>query len=114
MKDITNDYIEDQISRGKKYTLVIKKAGPIRDQSEKEVKEIQEAHLKHLFTLKEKGILLINGPVLNHPEIKGIGIYHSCDKDEVFDLASQDPAVKAGRLVVEVYEWFGIPGAALV
>lgn len=114
MKDITTEYIQEQISKGKKYTLVIKRIGPKRDQPEKEAQEIQAAHLRHLFTLKEQGILLVNGPLLDHPEIKGIGIYNSSDKQEILDLASQDPAVKAGRLVNEAYEWFGIPGDTLV
>ena len=114
MKHIPNKNIENQISKGKRYILVIKKTGPNRDQSEKEAEEIQEDHQKYLFTLKEKGILLINGPVLDDPGIKGIGIYNSADKKEVMELALQDPAVKAGRLVAEVYEWFSIPGATLV
>jgi uncharacterized protein YciI len=114
MKEITSDYIQEQIAKGKKYILVIKKIGPKRDQPEQEAEEIQQAHLRHLFTLKERGMLLINGPVLDHPEIKGIGIYNSSDRAEILALASEDPAVKAGRLVVEAYEWFGIPGATLV
>ena len=87
MNDINNDFIQNQISNGKKYTLVVKKIGTKRDQSEEEANEIQEAHLKYLFTLKEKGLLLINGPVLDHPEIKGIGIYNLTDKNEVLELA---------------------------
>lgn len=114
MNEITNDYIQDQITKGKMYTLVIKKIGPKRDQTEEDAEKIQEAHLKHLFTLKANGILLINGPVLDHPEIKGIGIFNSSRKEEVYKLACQDPAVKAGRLIVEVYDWFGIPGSTLV
>jgi uncharacterized protein len=114
MKDITHEYIQAQISKGKKYILVLKKLGPNRDQPEDEAQEIHRAHLKHLFTLQEKGILLVNGPVLDHPEIKGIGIYNSSDKNEILKIAHQDPAVIAGRLIVEAYEWFGIPEATLI
>lgn len=114
MNYINNVYIQDKISKGKIYALVIKKTGPNRDQSEKEAEEIQKAHLSYLFTLKEKGLLLINGPVLDHPEIKGIGIYNSTDKKKIIELVNQDPAVKAGRLVAEIYDWFGIPGDSLV
>ncbi len=114
MQEITDEYIQQQIAKGKQYTLVVKKNGPRRNQSEQEVEAIQLAHLKHLFTLREQGILLINGPLPDHPEIRSIGIYNSTDKEEVMQLAKQDPAVQAGRLIVEVYEWFGIPGAMLV
>lgn len=114
MSPITPSYIQDQISKGKKYTLVLKKIGPKRHHTEEEANEIHAAHLMHLFTLKEQGIILINGPVLDHPDIKGISIFNSSNKEEVLALANQDPAVIAGRLVNEAYEWFGIPGAVLV
>ena len=109
MKEITPAYIRDQISKGKKYIIVFKKIGPRRGQTEEEANEIHQAHLMHLFTLKEQGIILLNGPVLDHPEIKGISIFNSSDKNEVPELANQDPAAIAGRLVNEAYEWFGIP-----
>ena len=114
MKEITPSYIQSQITKGKKYVLVLKKIGPNRGHTEEEVNEIHAAHLMHLFTLKEQGIILINGPLLDHPEIKGISIFNSNNKEEVLALANQDPAVIAGRLVNEAYEWFGIPGAVLV
>lgn len=94
--------------------LVLKKIGPKRDHTEEEANEIHAAHLMHLFTLKEQGIILINGPLLDHPEIKGISIFNSSNKEEVLALANRDPAVIAGRLVNEAYEWFSIPGAVLV
>jgi uncharacterized protein YciI len=114
MNPITPAYIQDQIAKGKKYVLVLKKIGPNREHSEEEANEIHAAHLMHLFTLKEQGIILINGPLFDHPEIKGISIFNSANKEEVLSLANQDPAVIAGRLVNEAYEWFGIPGAVLV
>src|ERR1043165_177802 len=98
MPEITTEYINEQLAKGKQYTLVIKKPGPKRHQTEHEVEEIQLAHQKRLFTLREDGMLLLNGPLLDHPEIKSIGIYNSTDKQKVFELASQDPVVLAGRL----------------
>lgn len=114
MSTVTTSYIQEQIAKGKKYTMVLKKTGPRRDQPEEEVNAIHAAHLQHLFELKEAGIILINGPLLDHPDIKGISIFASGNKEEVLAIANQDPAVIAGRLVNEAYEWFGIPGAVLV
>jgi hypothetical protein len=57
--------------------------------------------------------LVINGPVLDDPELKGISIFDTTDEEEVRRLSEGDPAVKAGRLVYEIYEWFGIPGDGL-
>ena len=113
MSEITPEFIESEIAMGKKYTMVFLKKGPNRDHDEKTANEIQMAHLKHLFSLRQKGILLINGPILDDNEIRGVGIYNLVNKDEVLAIASADPAVKAGRLVVEVHEWFGQPGASL-
>ena len=114
MKEVTPDFVQQQLAKGKKYTLVFKKLGPKRDHPDEEVEKIHAAHLRHLFELKEQGVILINGPVLDHPEIKGISIFNLDDKNEVMAIANQDPAVIAGRLVNEAYEWFSIPGAVLV
>ncbi len=114
MQELTPSFIRSQISTGKKYTLVLKKVGPNRNQPEEEANEIHAAHLMHLFTLKEQGIILINGPLLDHTEIKGISIFASGNKEEVLAHANQNHAVIAGRLINEAYEWFGIPGAVLV
>jgi uncharacterized protein YciI len=70
-------------------------------------------HLRYLFQLRAEGKLVINGPVLDDAELKGISIFNTTDKEEVRRLSDGDPAVKAGRLVYEIYEWFGIPGDRL-
>lgn len=110
---ITNEFVQKTIASGKKYCLRIYKAGPYRNQPEDEAEQIQTAHQRYLFQLRAEGKLVINGPVMNDPELKGIGIFYTTDKDEVKRLADRDPAVKAGRLVYEIYEWFGIPGDCL-
>lgn len=110
---ITNEFVRQTIASGKKYCVRIYKAGPYRNQPEDEVQQIQTAHLRYLFHLRAEGKLVINGPVLDDPELKGISIFNTTDKDEVKRLSDGDPAVKAGRLVYEIYEWFGIPGDCL-
>ncbi len=60
------------------------------------------------------GRLLINGPLLDDGELRGISVYASDDVAAVRAIAEADPAVRAGRLRVEAYPWFGLPGAALV
>jgi uncharacterized protein len=110
---ITPEYIKQKISQGKKYTLVFLKAGSSRSQSEDDAGKLQAAHLQYLFGLQEQGVLLINGPVLDDPNLRGVSIYNLSDKMAAIALASEDPAVKAGRLVVEAHEWFSIPGSKL-
>jgi uncharacterized protein YciI len=110
---ITDEYIQKTIATGKKYYLRIYKAGPNVNQPDEEAEQIQTAHQRYLFQLRAEGKVVINGPVLGDPELKGIAIFNTTDREEVKRLADGDPAVKAGRLVYEIYEWYGIPGDCL-
>lgn len=113
MDEITPEYIRAQIAKGKKYTMIFLKEGPNRSQSEEEADKIQLAHLKYLFGLRQMGVLVVNGPLITHPEIRGVGIYALENMEEAVRLAEQDPAVKAGRLVVEANQYFSLPGSTL-
>ena len=84
--------------------------GAERDQAGAEADRLQQEHLRHLFTLRNEGKLLLNGPVLDESELVGIAIYAGQDRDVVRALAEADPSVKAGRLRVDVRPLFGIPG----
>ncbi len=70
-------------------------------------------HPHYLFQLHAEGKLLINGPVVDDPDLRGMSIFNTTDKEQVQKLSEDDPAVKAGRLVYEIYSWFGIPGQCL-
>ena len=111
--EITDEFIRKKVESGKHYCLRLYKAGPNRNQSTAEAEKIQMEHLRYLMQLREDGIVLINGPVINDDELKGISIFNTTDKDEVARLSDEDPAVKAGRLVYEIYDWFGLPGDSL-
>ncbi len=106
--DITNETIRETVAQGRQYCVRVFKAGKARNQSPAEVEQIQMEHLRYLFQLKAEGKLLINGPVIDNPEIKGMSIFNTTDKEEVKRLSDRDPAVIAGRLVYEIYLWFGM------
>ncbi|MBS1903755.1 MAG: hypothetical protein JSS75_08640 [Bacteroidetes bacterium] len=111
---ITNDYVKAQVAKGKGYTIVFLTAGPHRhDYPQDKLEENHWAHLRYLFSLKEEGKLLVNGPVTDHPGIFGMSIYASSDKDEVRSYVEADPAVQAGRFSYEIYSYFSMPGSAL-
>lgn len=110
MPDALDQQIRETVARGRAFTLVLLWAGPHRDQDEAEVERLQEAHLRHLFTLRNEGKLLLNGPVLDDGDLIGIAVYAGEDHDAVRALAEADPSVQAGRLRVDVRPWFGIPG----
>jgi uncharacterized protein len=113
MTEITWEYIQAQIRTGRKYVMVFLVEGPKRDQPKEEAERIQREHQKHLFTLRQRGKLVVNGPLLDHPRIRGVSIYAVTDKGEAMALAAEDPAVKAGRLAVEAWEYFSLPGSSL-
>jgi uncharacterized protein YciI len=110
---ITDEEIMKKIATGKGYCVFFYKAGPNRDLPEAEEDKLQMEHLRHLFRLKAEGKLLVNGPVTDDPVLKGVGIFNTVDKEEVKAWLDEDPKVKAGWLVYEIHQWFGIPGDGL-
>jgi len=110
---ITDESIQKTTGKGKQYCLRLYKAGPRQDQPPAEADRIQMEHLRYLFQLRSEGKVVINGPIIDDPELRGMAIFNTTDKQEVKRLADGDPAVKAGRLVYEIYDWFGLPGDCL-
>lgn len=96
-----------------KYFVVFLKAGPKRNQNQEEAEGIQQKHLAHLQKLAEMGKTSITGPMGDDGEIRGIVIYNTATAEEAKKLAEEDPAVQAGRLVVEVHPWWAAKGSVL-
>ena len=96
-----------------KYFVVFLKKGPNRDQSEEEAKKIQAEHLAYLGGLFKKGILNMNGPVGDDSNIAGISVYNTATMEEAIKLAEADPAVKAGRLIIEAHPWWLAKGSTV-
>ncbi len=96
-----------------KYFMVFLKRGPNRSQDEQEAQEIQKQHLAHLNKVYEMGKTSITGPFGDDGDIRGIVIYNTATKEEAEKLAKQDPAVQAGRLVVEVHPFWAAKGSRL-
>ena len=71
-----------------------------------ELDALQLAHLAYLTRLIEKGDVLVNGPLEGPTDenLRGLSIYRT-SVEEARRLASEDPSVRAGRLVVEVFTW---------
>jgi uncharacterized protein len=53
-----------------------------------------------------------NGPVVDQPDpsLRGLTFYRTGSLEQARQLAEADPAVKAGRLAVEVMIWYCPPG----
>lgn len=97
----------------KTYYLVLLKKGNNRTHDESTAAAIQEQHIAHLMEMMNLGKINIVGPLLDDSEILGICIYNVDTAQEAEQLANNDPAVKAGRLIVEVHPWYSNKGASL-
>ncbi|MDA8017155.1 MAG: YciI family protein [Thermoanaerobaculia bacterium] len=77
--------------------------------SDEESAKIQSAHLGHLHKLWVEGDALIAGPfeVPKDERMRGMVLFRGdLSAAEVRALAEADPAVKAGRLEVQVLPWW--------
>jgi uncharacterized protein YciI len=49
--------------------------------------------------------LVVAGPLADNSEVRGILIFKGVTTEEAKALADEDPAVKAGRLAVDIHPW---------
>jgi uncharacterized protein len=74
--------------------------------SEQEADALQDAHLAFRADLREQGYLVAGGPLLDQDDenLRGVSVM-SVDPETARELCSADPAVRAGRLAVQVMTW---------
>lgn len=95
------------------YFIAFLKRGPERSQDKAASDSIQELHLAHLGRMYEAGYADISGPFGDDGDIRGITIYNVPTLQMADSLANIDPAVQAGRLVIEVHPWWAAKGFPL-
>ena len=71
-----------------------------------EHQKIQQEHMAHIGKMADTGKLIIAGPFTDNGDLRGMLIFRLDSPEEAKALAEQDPAVKAGRLVLEWHPWF--------
>ena len=96
----------DQFGMGQ-YVMAFLKAGPNTDQDSTEAVELQKAHLANIRRLAEQGHLLLAGPFMDRGELRGIYIFDVPTVEEARRLTETDPAIRAGRLKMELRPWYG-------
>lgn len=110
------DYVDEKTQDTvlmQQYFIVFLKRGPIRSQNEEESELIQKEHLAHLSKMYELGYADISGPFGDNGDIRGITIYNVPTIKMADSLANSDPAVKAGRLEIEIHPWWAAKGFPL-
>jgi uncharacterized protein YciI len=71
-----------------------------------EHQKLQQGHMAHIGKMADSGKLLVAGPFTDNGDLRGMLIFRVESPEEARALAEQDPAVKAGRLVLEWHPWF--------
>ena len=93
------------------YVIGFLKKGPNSGQGSKEESaRIQEGHMANIRKMAAAGKLIVAGPMGDDTDLRGIFIFKAKSPAEVQAMAQEDPAIKAGRLVLELHPWFAAAG----
>ncbi len=92
--------------------VLLRRPASAPDYPEAELDRIQREHLAHHDRLRDSGQIVTNGPVVEQPDesLRGLTFYRTGSIERSRQLAEADPAVVAGRLVVEIMTWYCPPG----
>ena len=110
------DYVDEKTKDTvlmQQYFIAFLKRGPERSQDKAVADSIQSLHLAHLGRMYEAGYADISGPFGDDGDIRGITIYNVPTLQMADSLANMDPAVKAGRLAIEIHPWWAAKGFPL-
>jgi uncharacterized protein YciI len=91
----------------KRYVMAFLKKGPNRSQDSTEAARLQAAHMANIQRMAREGTLVLAGPFMDDGELRGIYVFNVSTVDSARALTETDPAVKAGRLAMELHPWYG-------
>lgn len=93
------------------YYLRLLKKGPLWTADETpDVERLQAEHLAYGQRLRDMGALILNGPLLDGGDLRGVGVFRVGSLAEAQTLSDADPAVVAGRLASEIHPWMVFKG----
>jgi|SRR5262245_14032110 len=97
------------------YQFALLKRGP-KWTAEKtpETEKIQAGHMANIQKMAKLGKLMAAGPIGDKGDLAGIFIFKASSIEEAKALAAEDPAIQAGRLVMEIHPWMGPKGIGQV
>lgn len=70
-----------------------------------ETKKIQADHMAHIRKSAAEGSLRMAGPITDGGELRGIFVFRTASIEQAKAIAEADPAVRAGRLAIDVHPW---------
>jgi uncharacterized protein YciI len=80
--------------------------------SEEKLQEIQAGHMANIRKMAGSGDLVLAGPMGDDGRLRGILVFRATDPERITTQVAEDPAIKAGRLEVELYPW-NVPKGSL-
>jgi uncharacterized protein YciI len=88
--------------------VLLRRPRDARDYDDETLERIQREHLAYNAALRDSGQVVTNGPVGDQVDetLRGLTFYRTGSLDETRRLAEGDPAVRAGRLEVDVMRWY--------
>ena len=110
MTTITDEYMQQMLTKTKEYCFVLLKPAPRTEQAD--IKKIIWEHGRRNFALRADGLLSIVCPVTEETGVSGLGIFNA-GREEVKKIMDDDPAVKAGIFVYEIHPCRSFPGDSL-
>jgi uncharacterized protein YciI len=92
--------------------VLLRRPASAPDYPAEELERVQHEHLAYHAGLREAGQVVTNGPVDGQPDpsLRGLTFYRTGSLERSRQLAENDPAVRAGRLAVEIMTWYCAPG----
>jgi uncharacterized protein YciI len=92
------------------YLAFLRRGAKWTPTSTPETEQIQKAHMAHIGEMARGGHLVAAGPFGDNGELRGIFIFQVETIEQATALTEADPAVKAGRLRMELHQWMGPKG----
>jgi uncharacterized protein len=97
----------------KQYFMVLLKRGPNTSLDSLQRQEIQKQHMAHINKMAEDKKLIMAGPFGDNTDLRGIFVFDVATIEEAEELTNADPAVQAGRLIMEIHPWWAAKGTCL-
>ena len=96
------------------YQVAFLKRGPAwTSEVTAETTKIQAGHMANISAMAKSGKLILAGPFEEQGDLRGMFVFKAT-AEEARQLAAQDPAVQAGRLVLEWHSWYSAEGITIV
>jgi len=111
MTAITDEYMQQMLTKTKDYHIVLLKQGP-KAAGYPEIKKLLWEHARRNFSLRADGLLSIVCPITAETGVSGMGIFNA-SAEETKNIMDGDPAVQAGVFVYEIHPCKSFPGDSL-